>query len=876
MAVGGLEETVTVTGEAPVVDVQTVTRTAVLDQELMDALPTAQRYSELVALLPGATPNRSNTGGSSGDNMASLSIHGGPNNGQKILSNGLNTSGIAGAGHISGVVPNTNSASEIIVDVSGAGAELSQGGVRINYIPRDGGNTFAGSFNANFSNSGMQGDNYSKRLKGLGLRTPNTVEQIYEISGGFGGPILRDELWFWVSGQDFGSQTAAAGSFYNANAYNPNVWTYKADTSRRGINKGHWYSVAGRFTWQASARNKLAISYDSHDHCRCPDGISSTRAPDAAADRRFPHQMLYTAEWTAPLTNRLLVELTGLHRTTRWGNMQTRFSEPEAFASGAMAQMVAVQEQTTGLRYRNRNFFNSNFNHNYFVRGTISYITGTHNLKAGFTDLTGWLVNEVHSFRPYEYRLRNGVPNRITFRAAPWFTDIELPMDLGLFIQDRYTVDRMTLNLGLRYDYMEVGWPSMQIGPVELVPNRSISLPAVSGNISWHDITYRLGFAYDVFGDGRTAIKASANKFLQAQTATGLGTAAHPANTLINTAVRSWNDADQDFVPDCDLTSKAKNGECGPMSNQRFGSTKPAQLFDSELMNGFGVRGYNWEMSAGIQHEVTTGVSVDVAYFRRIYGNFRVNDNTLVGPSDFDTFSVVAPSDSRLPGGGGQTISNLYNVKPGKFGQNVSNTTLARKFGKQTQHWNGVDVTVNARMQNGLRVQGGVSTGTESRDSCDLRKAMPEIALTNPYCKTSQPLLTQYKALVVYTIPTIDVILSGTLRSYPGPQILANYRANNAAISPSLGRNLSGGANNVSVSLVEPMSQYGERLNQIDMRVGKVFRVAGARTSVNLDIYNLLNVDAVTGLNNNFGPVWQRPSATVLARFIKVSATFDF
>ena len=118
MAVGGLEETITVTGEAPIVDVQTTTRTTVLDSELIDSLPTVQRYAALGALIPGATPNNQNPGGANGDRMASLSIHGGQGTGQRILNNGVNTSGIAGAGHISGVVPNANSAVEIVMDTS--------------------------------------------------------------------------------------------------------------------------------------------------------------------------------------------------------------------------------------------------------------------------------------------------------------------------------------------------------------------------------------------------------------------------------------------------------------------------------------------------------------------------------------------------------------------------------------------------------------------------------------------------------------------------------------------------------------------------------------------------------------------------------------
>ena len=876
MQVGGIEETVTVTGEAPIVDVRTVTQSQVMDQALIDSLPTASRYADLGALILGTQANSPSVGGAMGDQMASLSVHGAPATGQRILQNGVNTSGIAGAGHISGVVPNANSAAEIVMDTSAASAELSQGGVRINYIPRDGGNTFSGSFNGHFSNEAMQGDNFTDRLQNLGLGTPDQVQRIYEISGGFGGPILQDRLWFYLSAQDFGNEIQAAGAFYNLNAFNPNEWTYEPDLSRPGVNEGHWYSAMSRFTWQASPRNKVAFSYDLQDHCRCPDLISATRAPEAARDRRFPHQMIKTLEWTSPLNNNVLIEAVGLHRTTRWGNMQMKWTFEDEFNNGLFDEMIAVQEQTTGLWYRNNAFFNSNFNHNYFFRGAVSYVTGSHNLKVGATDLTGWLEDTIHAFNPYTYRLRNGVPNQITQRAVPWFIDMRLPADFGLFVQDNWTMDQLTLNLGIRYDYIETDWPAMTLGPGELVPNRNLSFDAIDSALKWQDITYRFGGAYDLFGNGRTALKVSANKFLAAQTSSGLGSDTHPTETLVNVVNRSWTDADGDFHPDCDLTSVAGNGECGPVSNSNFGTNVPGDVFDPELLQGWGKRGYNWEFTAGVQHELTTGMSVELSYYRQVFGNFTVEDNQLVTAADFDTFSIVAPTDARLPNGGGHTISNLFNVKPESFGQEQAFHTLASNFGKQTQHWNGVDVSVNARLQNGLRVQGGVSTGRGSTNTCEIREALPETALTNPFCDLQEPLLTQFKALATYTIPGIDVLLSGTYQSYPGPQILANFNAGNAFVSPSLGRNLSGGSSSVSVPLVEPQSEYGERQHQVDLRVGKVLRFGGTRSSINLDVFNLLNMDTITGQVNVFGPAWQRPTGTVLGRFARISATFDF
>jgi hypothetical protein len=170
--------------------------------------------------------------------------------------------------------------------------------------------------------------------------------------------------------------------------------------------------------------------------------------------------------------------------------------------------------------------------------------------------------------------------------------------------------------------------------------------------------------------------------------------------------------------------------------------------------------------------------------------------------------------------------------------------------------------------------QGGFDTGQMTADTCDLRAKLPEIAPVNPFCRTETP-QTQFKLLGSYTIPRIDVQVSGTFQSLPGPVIAANFTATNAIIAPSLGRNLSGNAANVSINLVGPGTMRGERLNQLDFRFGKILRFGQTRTMLSVDLYNALNVDTVLTLNNAFA-TWQRPQSIMLARFAKLALQFDF
>jgi hypothetical protein len=268
-----------------------------------------------------------------------------------------------------------------------------------------------------------------------------------------------------------------------------------------------------------------------------------------------------------------------------------------------------------------------------------------------------------------------------------------------------------------------------------------------------------------------------------------------------------------------------------------------------------------------------------VGYFRRAYGNFTATDNRSVAASDYDSFRVTAPSDPRLPGGGGYVISGLYDLNPAKFGAATDNlVTLSKNYGKQVEYWQGVDVTVNARPRQGLLLQGGTSTGRTITDNCEVLAKLPEMNVTGlPYCHVATNFLTQAKFLGSYTIPRVEVLVSGTFQSLPGPNILASYTAPNALVVPSLGRNLSGNAANVTVNLVAPGTLYEERTNQLDLRVAKILRFGRTRTNVGIDIYNALNGNSPLTLDNTFVPIgWPRPTEILLARFVKLNVQLDF
>jgi hypothetical protein len=329
------------------------------------------------------------------------------------------------------------------------------------------------------------------------------------------------------------------------------------------------------------------------------------------------------------------------------------------------------------------------------------------------------------------------------------------------------------------------------------------------------------------------------------------------------------------------------NGECGAWSDAKFGSTRVGLAADPDVLRGWGKRNHSWQFAAGVQREILPRVSMDISYWRTWFGNFIVTQNRAYGPADFDVFSITAPVDPRLPGGGGYVIPGLYDVNPAAFGRSYDGVaTFADNFGKQIEHWNGVDVTVNARPWAGALLQGGTSTGRQTTDNCEVvthaagvpptrGATLPTYNPSQLYCHVEGTFLTQLRLLGSFTVPRVDVQVSGTFQNLPGPELAANYNAPNAEVRPSLGRNLAGGAANVTVNLIEPRSMYGKRINQLDLRFGKILRFGRTRTTFSLDLYNALNANTVLSQSNAFA-TWQQPQSILNARFAKVVAQFEF
>ena len=909
LKVGGIEETITVSGESPIVDVQTTKKQQTLDLDLLQSVPTARGYAAVMLLIPSMTVSGGgNANVQLSPGMIVFGGRGGRGNEGQSQIDGLGTGAAINGGGVSGY-GQLETAQEVVMTTAGGLGESEQGGPIVNFIPKTGGNSFQHHFYASGMSGWMQSSNYTQALQAAGMTTPQQTLYLAEASLSDGGPIKKDRIWFFYNTRYSASGNTLPGIFYNLNAGDRTKFLYAPDTSRSVSNSQTGaINPTLRVTAQITPRNKLSLYWDPSSY-RLSDrpAIGGITGPTAGAPETATvsggtgfaggYSRMETLRWTSAATSRLLLEAGVSAYQQNWNGRER---------PGNDRSLIPVTEQCTagcpangniqGLVYRAQNW-NSDFMEPVRWNATATYVTGAHSLKAGYNGAFYWDErNPSTNNADLAYRVNNGVPNQLTESLAPYHTDTRVRMN-AIFVQDTWTRGKLTLQGALRFDHAWSYYPAQQLGPTVFLQT-PLLFPETQGVIGYNDIDPRFGMSYDVFGTGKTAVKVNVGRYLEMAVAgNGNYSALLPSGRIPTSVTRSWADANKDFNPDCNLQSPLANGECGAISNSNFGvaNAPPSLSYDPSILQGWGTRPSDWIIGVTLQHELLPRVSVSVGYTRRWLNNFTVTDNLSVAASDYSQFSITAPQDPRLPGGGGYTVSGLYDVNPAKFGQTNNYVTYGSNYGTISQMYNGVDLSVAARLRNGFQVQAGASSGARVTDYCSVRAQLPELtgafstgsevpafSSVNPYCRYAPGVTTRFTSTGTYTIPKIDTLFSAVLTSSPGLPLAANWTVSSAVVAQSLGRPLAGNAANVTVNLLQPGQMFSDRVNELDLRVGKALRFGRTRLNVALDLLNALNLSTILVPNQAFipGGAWLTPTGSqtpvMTARTAKFTVQYDF
>lgn len=901
MQVGALEETITVSGASPLVDTQNVRRQNVVSAEVLDALPVSTKHVNNVVTLTAGFTGLADVGGQYSAQVGGT-YHG--KSGTRVTFDGM---GIENTSGNSSYQLNAAAVQEMVLQTSGISAEANADGVTVNVVPKEGSNSFRFIGSALYTNDKLEGANLSDQLRSRGLTASNKTLKIFDEAASLGGPVFKDRLWFFAAARTWGFARKHAGVYWNKTQ---NVeltppgaervvvlWTPWIDRPEdRESGRWEWYdSTLARLTWQAAAKHKFSGIIDAQEACNC-GGTSAANAQETQPGYRFEPNKLYQLTWTSPQTSRLLLEAGVSAAISHWNQF---------WMPGVNPNHIRIQDVGIGLQYGSAATYRGHPNHTdrFSERASVSYVTGAHVFKTGI-QIEQYVRNNYYiASGNVNYTFRNGAPISITQHATPYLLRERINPELGIFAQDQWRLKRLTLTLGLRFDYLNGSVPS-QPYPGEVEVERQVRGVAWTGgthsnpwfppqtfdpvaNIpSWKDINPRVGVAYDLFGNGQTALKASLGRYV-AKASTNVTGANNPISTSVLSATRAWTDVNNDYVPDCDLGRFAANGECGAIGDQNFGSQNPNAIrWADDVLRGWnGTRDYNWDFGAELQHQLSPRLSLTGGYYANTGGYFsattalseaskiRITDNVRVTPADFDGFCITAPLHPRLPSGGGYPVCGLADVKPQVFGASQILVRRQDETGRWIFRNDFVNVTLDARLPRGGRFSAGFDTGRSVQDRCFVVDSPQE--LLNCRVVTPFKAQTQVKINGSYALP-YDFSISGTYQNTSGIAVEAIYAASSAEIAPSLGRPLAGGVRTASVPLIAPQTMFEDRITRLDLRLSRGFRVNPFRIQANVDLYNALNASSVRSVNTTFGANWLTPTQILDPRILQFSATLTF
>jgi hypothetical protein len=930
LKVGALQETITVTGESPLVDTQTTRRETVITSETISTLPVTRSYGTLLAAIPGIVTDNASRGAMTDPFMTFFTSNGGRGNEGRMMIDGMPVAASFNGGGVSTFIYDVANAQEMQVLVSGGLGESEAGGPTVNLVPQSGGNAFRGQGFYSGAGDWSRSDNIDDTLRAAGISAPPGLVKNFDGSATLGGPIKKDRIWFFGNGREVGQTTIVEGGFGNLNSGDFSKWGYAVDKSVQTRNAGRRDIYSGRITAQLTQKNRVSFSHEYQHRCsgstvtaegqgcrsREPGWIglgTLTAAPESwVGYHNFPYYVTQ-ASWSSPMSNRILLEAGFSRFHYLWAGFGT--APPDGFTNVIpVTESQEIDDHRANFTYRGAfdplgfGWADNDANPNNW-KASASYITGSHSMKVGYQgSYQRALGRRRANTTLLRYVFNNRVPQSVGYTMVPNWEQNDRTETTAFFVQDQWTVKRFTVQGAVRYDRAWSWAPAENNGSsdITIFSPAPITFPRTVSVSGYNDITTRWGAAWDMFGTGKTALKVNFGKYLQNATNDENYTVNNPAARIVrNVFTRGWVDGNNNFVVDCNLANPNEQitpggDTCQALSgdNRNFGNANPnSTIINPDILEGWGVRPADGQFSVSVQHEVLPRVSVDVSYNRRWFENFFVDDNQLVGPADYTPWTYTAPKDARLPDGGGYPVTVYSLTRDAALRGARTYRTFESDFGdERTQYWHGVNLNVNTRMRNGLTFQGGTSTGRGVRDTCD---TAPKIDNPDPRgCSVTEPFMTSFTGNVAYTVPKIDVLVSTQFRSRNtantgavggssasnGASLSANTQIPNSVVQTLLGR-LPGTAlasGTTTVNLLTTGQMYpDERLNQMDMRFAKIIRFSNRRADIAIDLYNVFNTNHTTGFDSSYsyqtnGAVWLRPTSIVAPRFARVNFTIYY
>src|SRR5881296_851709 len=919
MKVGGVEETITVAAESPVVDSQTNFKAQVLPRDVLDTVPTAHTIQSVGQLVVGVNLDSPDVGGSRAMQQTYFTVHGAGSAQTSVLVDGMIVNGLQGDGAVQSYMNDAGN-EQMVYQTGGGTADSPTGGLKLNMSPKEGGNSFHGSFFSGFESSSLQSDNLSPFLALHGVRVVDKIGTYRDINPTLGGPIKKDKLWFFGSARFFTVNKPVASTFYVPPGKSYSDCNNGVIACQQGVNDQQINSVLLRLTWQVSPRNKLSAYMDRIFKTRDHDVIAGDDAATAGFYWNSPIYETGTVKWTSTVSSRLLVEGGYSSNIERYNNLyepgvKKPYGSPQWYA-GALHRDTAL-----GTRINAKTYEYGSYPDRHNAQGAASYLRGGHNIKFGFQNSWGGYNQTAWANADLYQNYLNGVPATVTILATPARWKDRLNANLGIYGQDAWTFKRMTITYGLRWEYV-----SEQVSGQPAQHGRFANIPAF-GDIHmpiWRTFSPRTAVVYDLFGNAKTAIRFGFNRFEAAAT-TNIASLYDPANAAYVQATAAWTNLAKDDIahgepgcvylitPGCEINfaNVPKNFGTVSLSNP-----------DPKLKLPYALA-YN----LGVTHELFPGVAVTAEWFHSVAKNILERNNTLrpgamTGPSsvsndNYRPVTVFSPIDGRA--------ITMYDPVSTDVQQSVANVDTNDP--NLSNVYNGFEFNFNARLHCGGRLFGGTSTDRSIANACNAAKTNPNFLQFCDQSKNGIPWRTQFKLVGTYPLPWWGLQFSGALQALPG---YAEYYYLNNLLTTPLQPLLQGGGTvldsilnqpnglstvftvtpttrytacpgssaaagcavgalvipsmiqpSLNVPLIAPGTELTPRLTQVDFSVSKRLAFERIRLEPRIDLFNALNSSDYYQVQSmvystTSGAAYKRPSAILLGRLLRLGFNLEF
>ncbi|MDO8681514.1 MAG: carboxypeptidase regulatory-like domain-containing protein [Acidobacteriota bacterium] len=831
LAVGALEETITVTGASPVVDVTTAAKVAVLDREAIDLVPTGRTIQGMAQLVVGVNLSLPDTGGARAMQQTYMSTHGMSTSNTTILVDGMMVNGLQGDGAIQSYFNDAMNA-EVSVQTSGIGAENSSGGVRMNMIPREGGNRFSGDFKASSRPGTWQSSNLTDRHKARGLTSGNAIDRIIDYTLALGGPIQKDKLWIFGSAR-----------YYSVNNFIANTYF---DDGSQGIDDQFIKSGTARLTWQVTPRNKISGYFDEVDKYRGHDMQANYDPETASTVWNSPAYHTTAIKWSSPVSSSLFLEGGYSNNTEYYTNeYQEGIEKPrgsaEWFATAAHNELDLGGYTKAGPTNTTESpiAFYWNF--------AATYVKGDHTIKAGATNRQGEFIHtrEANADLTQQYRssstgVRWSVPDSVLINNTPLIYGERLNRDLGIFVQDSWRLNRLTANVGLRWETLNAKVMAGKSGAGRFAPERSFD--EIKDVPAWNDFAPRMALVYDLFGNGRTAIKYSLNRYNLSRT-TGIASNYNPLRR--ETRSLPWRDVNGNDIADGTFRCTGYPSAACEISFAGL----PAN-YGIAALNEYGDYPRTWNLESGLelQHELLAGLSVSGSWWKGDFRNLTTTINRSLSLSDYTPFTFYNPLT-------GQPFE-VYALSTAAAARPTSN--LDTYDPERQNSYEAFNFDSSWRIPGGGQVRGGVSIERERVKNCTSpddpnyggngKALCDEYALDIPYRPS-------WKLFGTREIG-FGVNVSMAFQSNAGPNSSrtmaatrgsTRYPANCPAPCPA-GQVImptTFGQTSLTYNLEPVRATSVERIVQLDFKVSRTFRFGRFSVLPTFEVFNINNSDAI-------------------------------